>query len=194
MKKPSGMADAVTQGTGPHPDIGMPDTLATRQVRAVLQAAGLASRLVALAETARSAEDAAAALNVEVAAIVKTLIFDLEPATGPMAGELIPVAVLISGDRRCDTGSVIRLLGLGGRISRPDAVRVKAVTGYSIGGVSPAGLPENVAVLIDAALARAETVWAAAGHTHLVFGCSFAELERITGGRVTGEISIPLPR
>ena len=169
----------------------MPDTPATRKVREVLAEAGLASRLVALTDTARSAEEAAASLKVEVSAIVKTLIFDLVPASGPLAGEVMPLAVLISGDRRCSPSAVIKVLGLGGKISRPDADRVKAVTGYSIGGVSPAGLPEDVVVLIDAALTRSEMVWAAAGHTHLVFGCSFAELERLTGGRVAGEISLP---
>ncbi|XDZ64837.1 YbaK/EbsC family protein [Alphaproteobacteria bacterium LSUCC0684] len=168
-----------------------PDTPATRKVKAALDAAGMSARLVALAETARSAEEAASSLKVDVAAIVKTLIFDLVPSAGPLQGQPMPVAVLISGDRRCDMAAVVRVLGLGGKISRPDATRVKDVTGYSIGGVSPAGLPEEVVVLIDSALSRSETVWAAAGHTHLVFGCSFAELERLTGGRVTGEISMP---
>jgi len=168
-----------------------PDTPATRKVKAALDAAGMSSRLVALAETARSAAEAASSLKVNVAAIVKTLIFDLLPDEGPLAGQPMPVAVLVSGDRRCDIEAVVRVLGLGGKLDRPDAMRVKEVTGYSIGGVSPAGLPDKVMVLIDAALARSETVWAAAGHTHLVFGCSFAELERLTAGRVTGEISMP---
>lgn len=170
----------------------MPDTPATRKVSEALVQAGMATRLVALSETARSAEEAAVSLKVEVCAIVKTLIFDLVPEMGPLSGQRMPVAVLISGDRRCDTEAVVKTLGLGGEISRPDAARVKAVTGYSIGGVSPVGLPEEVVVLIDTALARSDIIWAAAGHTHLVFGCSFAELERLTGGRVTGEISLPV--
>jgi len=174
------------------PEAEKPDTPATRKVGAALDEAGMTSRLVALTETARSADEAAASLNVEVCAIVKTLIFDLVPAAGPLAGQRVPVAVLISGDRRCDTGAVVRVLGCGGEISRPDAARVKEVTGYSIGGVSPVGLPDEVMVLIDAALARSDTIWAAAGHTHLVFGCTFSELERLTGGRVTGDISLPV--
>ena len=76
-----------------------------------------------------------------------------------------------------------------GKVSRPHAHRVKDITGYSIGGVSPIALHEDVIVLIDTALSRSEVVWAAAGHTHYVFGVSFAELQRLTGGRVTGEIS-----
>ena len=165
-----------------------PDTAATRHVAAVLAQHGMADRLKALAATARSAEEAAASLDVAVEAIVKTLIFEYIPASGPLAGEVMPLAVLISGDRRCLTGAIPDVLGLGGKVRRPDAARVKDLTGYSIGGVSPVGLNEDVVVLIDAALARSDTVWAAAGHTHLVFGCSFAELEQITCGRVSGDI------
>ena len=172
----------------PLPD-NAPDTPATRRVAEALESHGMDGRLTVLGDTARSAEEAAAALNVGVEAIVKTLIFDYTPESGPMAGQAIPLSVLVSGDRRCDTAAIPAILGTGGEVRRPDADRVKAVTGYSIGGVSPVGLPDGVMVLIDAALGRSKEVWAAAGHTHLVFGCSFEELERITGGKASDEIS-----
>ncbi len=168
----------------------IPDTKATRKVASVLARHGMEDRLKTLAETARSAAEAAAALKVETAAIVKTLVMDYTPDEGPLKGQVMPLAILISGDRQCHVDVIPKILGLGGMVSRPDASRVKAVTGYSIGGVSPVGLPDDVVVLIDAALTRSDIVWAAAGHTHLVFGCSFAELQRLTGGRVTGDISI----
>ena len=169
---------------------GAPDTAATRRVAEALARHGMDGRLKALEETARSAAEAAAALGVGVEAIVKTLIFDLEAGEGAS-----PVAVLVSGDLQCDTSAIPAALGVpgapgtGGKVVRPDADRVKAVTGYSIGGVSPVGLPDDVEVLVDAALARSETVWAAAGHTHLVFGCTFAELLEITGGRAVEAIA-----
>ena len=165
------------------------DTPATRQVRAALEKEGLAGRLTVLDETARSAEDAAAALGVAVQAIVKTLIFEFTASDGPFKGQVFPIAALISGDRQCDTKAVSKIMEMEGKVSRPDAQRVKDITGYSIGGVSPIALNEDMIVLIDTALSRSETVWAAAGHTHYVFGVSFAELQRLTGGRVTGEIS-----
>ena len=165
------------------------DTPATRQVRDALEKEGLAGRLTVLDETARSAEDAAAALGVAVQAIVKTLIFEFTASEGPFKGQVFPIAALISGDRQCDTKAVAKIMEMEGKVSRPDAQRVKDITGYSIGGVSPIALNEDVIVLIDTALSRSEIVWAAAGHTHYVFGVSFAELQRLTGGRVTGEIS-----
>ena len=165
------------------------DTAATRKVKAALLQEGLADRLTKLDDTARSAEDAAAALGVAVEAIVKTLIFEFTASEGPFKGQCFPIAALISGDRQCDTSAVAKIMEMPGKVSRPDAQRVKEITGYSIGGVSPVALHDDVIVLIDTALSRSDVVWAAAGHTHYVFGVSFAELQRLTSGRVTGEIS-----
>ena len=165
------------------------DTAATRKVKAALLQEGLAERLTELDDTARSAEDAAAALGVAVEAIVKTLIFEFTASEGPFKGQCFPIAALISGDRQCDTSAVAKIMEMPGKVSRPDAQRVKEITGYSIGGGSPVALHDDVIVLIDTALSRSDVVWAAAGHTHYVFGVSFAELQRLTSGLVTGEIS-----
>ena len=167
------------------------DTDATRKVRQALEQEGMGDRLRLLDETARSAQDAAAALDVAVEAIVKTLIFEFTASEGVFKDQVFPIAALISGDRQCDTKAIAKIMEMPGKVSRPDANRVKAITGYSIGGVSPIALHEDVIVLIDTALSRSEMLWAAAGHTHYVFGVSFAELQRLTGGRVTGEISTP---
>ena len=166
-------------------------TEATRRVTAALEEVGFGSRLKTLDDTARSAEDAADSLEVDVAAIVKTLIFEFTATSGIFEGQRFPIAALISGDRLCETKSIPLLMEMEGKVKRPDADRVKAITGYSIGGVSPIDLPEDVIIFIDTALSRNEALWAAAGHTHFVFRASFAELQRLTGGRVTGEISKP---
>ena len=166
-------------------------TEATLRVKAVLEEGGFGDRLNTLEDTARSAEDAAASLGVEVAAIVKTLIFEFQATSGIFEGQVFPIAALISGDRVCATNAIPALMEMEGKVTRPNADRVKEITGYSIGGVSPVGLPEDVIVLIDTALGRNDILWAAAGHTHYVFRARFAELQRLTGGRVTGEISAP---
>ena len=64
-------------------------TEATRRVTAALEEAGFGSRLKTLDDTARSAEDAAASLEVDVAAIVKTLIFEFTATSGIFEGQLI---------------------------------------------------------------------------------------------------------
>jgi prolyl-tRNA editing enzyme YbaK/EbsC (Cys-tRNA(Pro) deacylase) len=117
-----------------------------------LQQRGLDIEVTRLSDSARTAELAAAALDVEVGQIVKSLVF-------LRAGE--PVLVLCAGDRRVDA----QRLGL----SRAPADRVRAVTGFSIGGIPPLGHDVELATTIDESLRRFDIVWAAAGTPHDVF-------------------------
>ena len=73
---------------------------------------------------ARSAEEAAKALGVEVGAIVKTLIFKLKSEVSDAS-----IAALVSGDRKCRTNTLSRLSGIKGKCIRPDADEVKTITG-----------------------------------------------------------------
>lgn len=163
------------------------DTKSTRRVRACLAGRGLEDRLLALTETSRSAKEAAAALGVEVGAIVKTLIFTITDKTGDV---MQPVAALVSGDRQCIVDKLPMLAAIDGNPKRPDADYVKAVTGYSIGAVSPIGLGDDITILIDTGLARFPRVWAAAGHTHLVVGLGFDELVALTSGVPTDDLAV----
>lgn len=139
-----------------------------RRFEAALRAAGLDVEVVVLADSARTAAQAAAAVGTDLGAIVKSLVFR------DAAGE--PVLVLVSGDNRCDEAA----LG----ITRADADAVRAATGFAIGGVPPFGHPEPLRTLVDEDLGRFETVWAAAGTPHAVFPITFVELVRVTGGEV----------
>ncbi len=73
---------------------------------------------------------------------------------------------------------------------RPDANKVKNITGYSIGGVSPIGLPLNINVIIDTSLKRFDILWSAAGHPHCVFSSTFDELKHFTKATESDEISL----
>lgn len=112
-----------------------------------------------MSDSARTAALAAAALSVEVGQIVKSLVFVREDD---------PVLVLCAGDRRVDA----ERLGL---VPAP-ADRVRAVTGFSIGGVPPLGHELELATMIDESLRRFEVVWAAAGTPHDVFAVKTEEL------------------
>ena len=154
---------------------------AVRRVQAALTEAGSEAQVIALAETARSAEDAAASIGTALGSIVKSLVFTVD-GTAVMA--------LVAGDRRCDAKALGRALGRAGKVRRADADAVRAATGFSIGGVAPVAHETPLAVAIDASLGRFETVYAAAGHPHCVFATSLDELQRLTGGTVTAEIAI----
>ncbi len=154
---------------------------AVKRVREALAAAGSEAEVIALAGTARSAADAAASVGVELGAIVKSLVFT--------AGGR-PVMALVAGDRRCDTAVLAHALGIEGKLGRADADAVRQATGFTIGGVPPIAHAEGIAVLIDASLARFETLYAAAGHPHCVFATSVDELAGLTGAPVVEGLGV----
>jgi prolyl-tRNA editing enzyme YbaK/EbsC (Cys-tRNA(Pro) deacylase) len=155
---------------------------ALRRVEAALAANGLAGRVVELADTARTAEDAARACGVPVGAIVKSLVFEV-------AGQ--PVLALVAGDRRCDPVALPAALGLEGSAKRCDAERVRGATGFAIGGVAPVGHLAPLPTAIDASLGRFPQLFAAAGHPHRVFATTLPELVALTGGTVSDRVALP---
>ena len=106
-----------------------------------------------------STRTAAQAIGCELAAIVKSLVFEAD-------GE--PVMVLMDGASRVDVERVRRELGAG-EVRRATAETVRAATGYAIGGVPPFGHTTRLRVLADRGLLAHPTVWAAAGTPHTVF-------------------------
>jgi len=164
----------MTSGYHDHPSV--------RHAAATLASAGHPHAVVKLDDTARSAAEAAAALGVPVGAIVKTLAFTL-------AGDNRPVIALVSGDRQCDMMALGRIFGDQAGCNRPRADFVKAATGYAIGGVSPIGLPAELAIVMDSSLQRFDVVWAAAGHPHCVFQASPDSLRTLTGARLDSTIA-----
>lgn len=154
-----------------------------QHVTACLTKASHHHEVLALENTARSAEEAAAALTVETGAIVKTLMF----VTGEVEA---PVIALVAGDRQCDVKALAIHAGSGAPCRRPDAARVKDATGYAIGGVSPIGLPDGVPVFMDRSLFRFEAVWSAAGHPHCVFQASPEALQQLCGAVLSDDIGV----
>lgn len=117
-----------------------------------LKERGLSIAVTTLTDSARTAPLAAAALNVEVGQIVKSLVFLRD-------GQ--PVLVLCAGDRRVDAERI--------GLSPANAEIARAATGFSIGGIPPLGHGAELETLIDESLRRFDVVWAAAGTPHDVF-------------------------
>lgn len=128
-----------------------------------------------LSETARTAQDAASALNIEVGQIASSLIFRLPDGA--------PILIITSGRHRVDTEAVSRTLGVT-HLDRADAYYVKELSGFSVGGVSPLGWITTINhIYIDEALNDYDAIWAAAGHPHAVFPTTFSELQRVTSAK-----------
>ena len=124
-------------------------------------------------ESTHTAAVAAAAIGCDVAAIVKSLVFQAEAA---------PLLVLASGPNRVDTAALGARIGA--VIGKADADAVKAASGYSIGGVPPLGLVTPMRTVFDETLLTLPLVWAAAGSATAVFAIEPDELVRLSGAEV----------
>ena len=125
-----------------------------------------------LDKTAKTAKDAAYALNCEVGAIIKSLVLR---ANGNF------LLCLVAGDKRCSLNKVKKLIAKKD-VCMADAEQVKSQTGFSIGGVAPVAHLSKLNVLIDKSLQRFQNVFGAAGHPNCVFKVSYGQLVKITNG------------
>lgn len=153
---------------------------ATDWVRAALAVHGVACEVVEFPQGTRSATDAARAIGTTLGQIVKSLVFLADGR---------PILVLASGRNRVDTGKLSRVVGAA-RIERADADRVRAVTGFAIGGVPPVGHTSALPTFIDVDLLAYETVYAAAGTPTAIFPIAPPALVRVTEGR-TADLAQP---
>lgn len=142
------------------------------RVRQTLERLGAFGEIRHLDDSARTAKEAADALDIEVGQIASSLIF--------LADEK-PVLVIASGGHRVDTNKLSAVLE-GAEITKANADDVRNATGFAIGGVAPVGHPDLLRTVVDVALSKYDVVWAAAGHPHCVFPTNYDELLAITGG------------
>lgn len=153
---------------------GIIEKAAVKRVIAALAEHGLTGEVNVLSDSARTAQEAATALGIEVGQIASSLIFKLPDGS--------PLLVITSGRHRVDTDLVAKNLGIE-KLDRVDADYVKEKSGFSIGGVAPIGWVTPATILIDQALNDYGVVWAAAGHPHAVYPTTFAELLECTGAK-----------
>jgi len=159
---------------------GVKEKAAVKRVIAALAEHGLTGEVHVLSDSARTAQEAASALGIEVGQIASSLIFKLQDDS--------PLLVITSGRHRVDTELVAKNLGIE-KLGRVDADYVKEKSGFSIGGVAPIGWVSPATILIDQALNDYQVVWAAAGHPHAVYPTTFTELLECTGAKpmIVGE-------
>ncbi len=137
-----------------------------------------------LDDAARTAQQAADALGVQLGQIAKSIIFRRK-------SDDAAVLVVTSGDRRVDEKKVEAHVG---KVGRADADFVKSRTGFSIGGVSPVAHATPPVTLIDQDLLRFDVVWAAAGHPNGVFPLHPSDLQRLTGAPVVDVVQASAPQ
>ena len=130
--------------------------------------------VIILEDSARTAQDAAKALDCNVGAIVKSLLF--------RAGDDF-ILCLVAGDKRCSLNKLKKFKDKKD-ISMASPEEVKTQTGYTIGGVSPIGHLNKIEIIIDKSLERFIQLFAAAGHPNCVFKINFINIQKITNGKI----------
>jgi len=134
--------------------------------------------IIVLKKTAKTAKDAAEALNCNVGAIVKSLVLRAENDF---------ILCLVAGDKKCSLNKVKKIIEKKD-VCMADAEQVKNQTGFSIGGVSPVAHTNKLDIFVDKSLSRFTEIFAAAGHPNCVFKINFNDIIKITKG-IEKEIS-----
>ena len=130
--------------------------------------------VIVLANSARTAQDAATALDCNVGAIVKSLLFKTKDSF---------MLCLVAGDKKCSLNKLKKIKNEKD-VLMASPEEVKTQTGYTIGGVSPVGHLKELEIFIDNSLERFIELFAAAGHPNCVFKINFKDIKEITHGKV----------
>ena len=146
-----------------------------QRVQQWLRANGSDATIVEHEHPGRTAAEAAALLNCDVAQIAKSIIF--KSATTARS-----VLVTTSGANRVDEKKVAALLG--GPLAKADANFVREQTGFATGGVPPVAHTTQGAVLMDEDLLRFERVFAAGGTPHAMLAIDPAALLKLSAAQV----------
>jgi predicted esterase YcpF (UPF0227 family)/prolyl-tRNA editing enzyme YbaK/EbsC (Cys-tRNA(Pro) deacylase) len=160
-----------------------PLAASAQKVQQALNAAQIPAQVIELTVAARTAQQAADALGVQVGQIAKSLVFRAQSS-----GQA--VLVICAGDRRVDEAKAAALVGEPLARATPEFVREHA--GYAIGGIPPLGHAKPMRTLIDASLGRFPAVWAAGGTPHAVFAVEpeyLFSLPAVVAGDVTATIA-----
>ncbi len=122
----------------------------------------------------RTSAQAAATLDCSLSQIAKSIVFKT-------ANER-PILAVTSGSNRVRIDRVSEIIGEKINIANANFVREK--TGFSIGGVAPAGLASDVQVIFDADLFKHDQVWAAAGTPNTLFPLNRVDLQKLAEDRI----------
>ncbi|MGB4440940.1 MAG: YbaK/EbsC family protein [Coriobacteriia bacterium] len=151
-----------------------PITDGAARARRVLERHGLAAGVRSFDRSTKTAQAAAEAVGCELGQIAKSIVFVADGR---------PVLAVVAGDRRGDAVAIAAEAGaVTARLADP--ATVLAMTGYTVGSVSPFDLPADVTVLVDESLGRFDVVLPAAGTADSVVSVPLDSLVALAGGRM----------
>jgi len=145
------------------------------RVTTALKELNIATRVVELPQSTKTAAKAAEAVDCRVGQIVKSLLFKTRQTSKP-------ILILTSGANQVNEESVGNIIGEEIKFAAANYVRDQ--TGFAIGGVSPFGLKQKIPTYIDKDLLTYKIIWAAAGSHNAVFSIDPEVLVSSTNGQV----------
>lgn len=143
-----------------------------KRVKAALEAAGIETEILEMAEGTRTAQAAADAAGCAVDQIAKSIIFGTQNS-----GQA--VLFITAGGNQVDPNKASKLAGE--PLGKADAALIRAQTGFAIGGVSPVGHLTPCRAWFDPRLLAFDRVYAAAGTPHHIFPIAPQRLLQLSG-------------
>jgi Cys-tRNA(Pro) deacylase len=138
-------------------------------VDATLSAKGVDHQIIHLPTSSHTAQLAADALGVPVAAVVKSLVFVADGRA---------VLTLIPGDATVDTDVLARELNAQ-EVTLARGRQVRELTGFKPGAVPPVGLASVLPVLADPAVFTPEVVYCGGGSTTTMLRIGSSDLQAL---------------
>jgi len=124
-------------------------------------------RVMVLADSTATVEEAAKAHGVDPDQIGKTLSFNLNEE---------PILIVVAGEAKIDNKKYKKCFSKKAKMLTQDEVLEH--TGHAIGGVCPFGLPKSIDVYLDISLKRHSEIIPAAGDSFSSIRLTIDELER----------------
>ncbi|UWQ06711.1 YbaK/EbsC family protein [Aliiroseovarius crassostreae] len=146
-----------------------------KRVQAALETHGITVEIKEMAESTRTAQEAAAAAGCALDQIVKSIMF-----RGENSGNLI-LFLTAGGNQVCaDKATALA----GEPLGKADARLIRDQSGFAIGGVSPVGHLTPIRAFCDPRLNEFDLVWAAAGTPRHIFAAPPADVIRASGAKL----------
>jgi prolyl-tRNA editing enzyme YbaK/EbsC (Cys-tRNA(Pro) deacylase) len=156
--------------------------MSIEQVRAYLKLRGRDRDIIELDASTATVAQAAAALGVIPARIAKSISL----RDGDSA-----VVVVSAGDMKLDNRKYKDRFGVKARMLSPEEAR--RITGHTVGGVCPFGLPPGVSVYLDLSLKRFDTVFPACGSANSAIELTPDELHEYSQNKTWVDVCNALP-
>jgi prolyl-tRNA editing enzyme YbaK/EbsC (Cys-tRNA(Pro) deacylase) len=133
--------------------------------------------------------DASTATVVEAANVLKVIPARIAKSISLKQGDSA-VVIVIAGDMKLDNRKYKDRFGIKARMLNPE--EALALTGHAIGGICPFGLPEGVAVYLDASMKRFDTVFPACGSGNSLIELTLEELDEYSQNKEWVDVCKPI--